>query len=537
MPFQARRLRLRTPLGLLVAVLSVALVLPEWLTPLARWFTTTSNGALDLVGWLQAARQVVAALGLATAWPILPAVVSLGLFTACWLIPAGSGPPPKPRAVIRDETTIAVGALLLAEPLMYLGFLAWSGWHPSPMSRDAVLPVPFQAVAAGADGWWEGMLTILTYSLVVPLAEELFFRGRLLDLLRTRLGGTRMATLSAVSLTTLTFAAAHGTPVQALFALPLGLLLALMRLRGIGIGACVLAHACHNALFLFIGPMLFAQPWAAPLSAFAGAMMVGAAWIHHPRTSLQARVPNRWRPLVAAGVVLVAGGVLTLTYPFYRQVQDRLWSAAAHRVVVMWRVDNDVLLRRLDYQEQRGRLDPVRRTALYELLLLEPCQRLPGGNPRQAQVLAQLDPTRFASEVHDPAIYEALIDLADCRARWERLGIAARTLARRSGRDLAEVATSHPECLLQWFPLPERQDDCVQQLMVTHGHDRRRLLAALEHAQPGKVADVLLALPVEQITPLDRRHLRLHYPDADARLADLVTRDPARARAFSNDEP
>lgn len=530
----APSVHLRTALGLLVAILSVALVLPDWLTPLARWFTTTSDGAFDAFSWLQMARQVVAAMGLSTSWPILPAVVSLGLFIACWLIPAETPPERKPRAVIRDETTIAVGALLLAEPLMHLGFLAWSSWHPSPMSLDAVLPVSFQAVTAGAGGWWEGFLTILTYSLVVPLAEELFFRGRLLDLLRRHLGGTRMATFSAVSLTTLTFAAAHGTLVQALFALPLGLLLALLRLRGIGLGACVLAHACHNALFLFIGPMLFAQTWAAPLLAFAGVMMIATAWIDHPRTSPQPRIPNRWRLSVAAGAVLIAAGVLTLTWPYYRQVQDRLWSAVAHRVVVSWRVGNDTLLRRLEHQERRGRLDAARRDGLYDLLLIEPCQRLPGGNPRQAQVLAQLDPQRFAAEVRDEAIYDALIDLADCRARWENLAFAARTLALRSGRDLALVATSHPEALLQWFPLPERQAECVQQVQMTYGHDRRQLLALLEHAQPGKVADVLFALPAEHITPLDRRHLRLHYPDAAERLADLAARDPARAQAFNH---
>lgn len=536
MPAPTPSAHLRTALGLFVAVLSVVLVLPEWLTPLARWFTEASGGAVDVLGWLQTARHVVAAMGLSTSWPILPGVVSLGLFLACWLIPAEVDTGRKSRAVIRDETTIAVGALLLAEPLMHLGFLAWSGWHPSAMSRDAVLPVPFQAVTAGAGGWWEGLLTILTYSLIVPLAEELFFRGRLLDLIRTRLGGTRMATVSAVSLTTLTFAAAHGTPVQALFALPLGLLLALMRLRGVGLGACVLAHACHNALFLFIGPVLFAQSWAAPLLAFTGAMMIAAAWIDHPRTSPQPRVPNRWRLPIAIAAVLITAGVLTLTWPFYRQVQDRLWAAAAHRVVVTWRVDNDLLLRRLEYQEQRGRMEPARRDGLYDLLVREPCQRLPGGNPRQAQVLAQLDPARFAGEVREEAIYDALIDLADCRARWERLASAARTLATRSTRDLALVATSHPEALLQWYQLPERQLECVTLLQATFGHDRRRLLAALEHAQPGQIADVLLALPVEFITPLDRRHLRLHYADADARLAELAVHDPARARAFSGED-
>lgn len=523
----------RKVIGLAIAAVAVALILPEWLTPLARWVGQLSGGALDPVAWLQWVRGIINAATLGASWPVLPALVSVGLLLACWCIPPAPAPVRRPSPVIRDETAMAVGALLLAEPLMHLGFLAWSGWHPSVLSRDAVLPVPFQAVAAGAQGWWSGTLTILTLSLLVPVAEELFFRGRLLDLLRERMGGTRMATISAVSITTLTFAAAHGTQVQALLAIPLGLLLALIRLRGGGIGACIVAHACHNSLFLFVGPVLFARPWAAPLLALAGTMMIAAAWIDHPRTSLQARVPNRWRPLLAVSAVLLTALVLFSTYPIYRHLQDRLWVGAAHRVTVMWRVDNDVLLRRLEHQDQRGRLNSDRRRGLYDLLLVEPCQSLPGGNPRQAQVLAQLDPERFAAGVPEGGIYDALFDLADCRARWEQVGLAARALARRHPDDLASLATSHQEILLQWYPLPERQQECMQQLVITSPPYRKRLLEAFERSQPGKIATVLFALPVEHITPLYRRHVLSHYSDAADRLAELARTDPARAQAFN----
>ena len=521
--------RLRTTCGLVIAALAVALVLPEWLTPLARM-----AGGEALEAWLASAR---AALGFGASWPVLPALVSLGLLLACWCIPRESGPPRRPSPVIRDETAMAVGALLLAEPLMHLGFLAWRGWHPSAVSRDAVLPVPLQAVAAGGLGWWYGTLTILTLSTLVPVAEELFFRGRLFDLLRRRLGGTRMATASAVSLTTLLFAAAHGSQVQALFALPLGLLLALIRLRGGGLGACMVAHACHNSLFLFVGPVLFARPWAAPLLALAGVMIIAVAWIDHPRTSSRARVPDRWRPVIAMGAVLAGLLLITNTYPLYRQVQDHLWAAATHRLVLRWRVDNDVLLRRLDHQEERGRLSPARRDGLYQRLTEQPCDAQPGGNPRQAQVLAQLDPERFAAGVPGHRMYEALLDLADCRAEWSRIASAARALGLRSGHDLASVATTHPECLQQWFPLPEYGEECRRQLMATAGHDRRRLLVAFERAQPGRIAAVLLTLPPEHISPLDRRHLFLHYPDAARTLAELAARDPERARAFGVEVP
>jgi membrane protease YdiL (CAAX protease family) len=528
--------RLRCAAGVLLALLAVCLALPEWLKPLARALDLATGGAMDAATGLATARGALARLAALQPWPVVPAAISLVLLLAVWVIPTPRtlpAPPRRPRTVLRDETAIAVGILLLAEPLMHLGFLAWSGWMPSAVSRDAVLAVPMLGPGASAP-WWSGILTILTLSVLVPVAEESFFRWRLLDLLRAWLGGTRRATIAAATLTTLAFAAAHGTQVQALFAVPLGLLLVFIRLRGGGLGGCILAHACHNSLFLFIGPLLFALPWAAPLLGLAGAMLIAAAWIHH--SSPQPRVPGRWRPTVAVAAVVLTAVVVLGTYPRYRILQDHLWAAAAHRVITHWRVDNDVLVRRLDYQERRRRLTPARRGGLYDLLLAQPCQPLPGGNPRQAIVLAQLDPQRFADQVPDAGIYDALLDLGECRATWDHLGVAARRLALRQPGKLAAIATVNPEALVQWLPLPERSDECLAQLRATGGHQRRMLLAGLERAHPGRVADVLLRLPPAEVTPLDRRHLFQHYPDARTRLAELARQDPQRAQAFIGPE-
>jgi membrane protease YdiL (CAAX protease family) len=524
--------RLRVVVGLFLAALVIILVLPDWLTPVARWLGWCSGGTLDPLLWLHDGRAAIGKFTTAAAWPVVPALVSCGLLLACWIIPSGPAPLRQSSKIIRDETAMAVGALLLFEPLMHLGFLAWSNWYPSAVSLDAVLPVPLHAITAGAQGWWSGTLTILTFSTLVPVAEELFFRGRLFAVLRARLGDSTFATISVISITTLAFASAHGTQVQTLLAVPLGLLFTLIRLRGGSIGACVVAHACHNTLFLFVGPLIFARPWAAPLLALAGTMMIAAAWIDHPRSSPRTRIPNRLRPVMAVTGVILAAAVIFGTYTKYRILQDHLWAGAAHRVITQWRVDNDILLRRLDFQENRGRMNPERRHRLYDLLIEQPCQHMPNGNPRQAEVLAQLDPHRFAESLKESQIYDALLDLADCRATWERLAIAARHLSLRSSRDLASIVTTHPETLLQWFPLPERTTECVQQFIATNLVDRRRLLAALERAQPGKVADVLFALPAEHITPFDRRHLFSHYPDARQRLNELAQTDPARAKAF-----
>jgi membrane protease YdiL (CAAX protease family) len=503
--------------GLALAVAAVLLTLPEWLDPLL-------GGHATLAG----ARRAMAAM-FREPWPALPALVSLLLLLAVRILPRDERRP-SPAATRRDWTAFAVGLLLLTEPLLHLGLLAWSGYQPTPASRDAVFPVPVIGRSAGQP-WWSGALTILTLSLLVPVAEELFFRGRLLGWLVARWGARRFGTSAAVSLTTLAFAAAHGTPAQALVAVPLGLLLALIRLRTGDIGGCVLAHACHNSLFLFLGPMLPGLPWAAPLLALGGTILLAATWMHHAGPQV------RWPQAKALAAVALAAAFILATMPLYRRLQDVLWVAAAHQVVLHWRADNDVLLQRLDWQSRRNRLTRARAGTLYERLLEQPCQRQAGGNPRQAQVLALLDPGRLAAAQSRASAYDTLLDLADCRVAWPALGECARRIGRTHPDDLASVAIVVPVALVQWFPLDERRNDCVAQLAASEGPYRRKLLAALERAFPGRVADLITALPAERLSPLDRRHLFAYYADAAERLERLARSDPARARALGAETP
>src|SRR5258707_1380485 len=83
-------------------------------------------------------------------------------------------------------------------------------------------PAPAYSATNGAV---PAALRILTVSALVPVAEEWFFRGRLLPWLDEAWRGRRWGRGAAVTLSTLAFAAAHGEPAQALFAVPLGLLL------------------------------------------------------------------------------------------------------------------------------------------------------------------------------------------------------------------------------------------------------------------------------------------------------------------------
>ncbi len=449
-------------------------------------------------------------------WPVMVAGTALLLLFAGWLMPR-----PAPGLVRRrDNTALAVGMLLLLEPLVHLLVLWWSASHPTDISA-AVLPAAHTAHGAAGK-----ILTIVCVSLLAPMGEELFFRGRLLPWLQAFWGGSRAATVAAVVVTTLAFAASHGSPAQALFALPLGLLLAFIRLRAGDLAGCVLAHAVHNSLFVFGGPTLVGNPFVAPGLAVGGALLVGLAWIHHRQ-----QPPRRAVALVAGMLVLIALG-----YPGFRALQDHLWVRATHQLVVQWCIPTDELIARLEQQMHHSRFGQARRSALYERLIAAPCQRFTtGSNPRQVCVLAVLDAPRLARELHEDAVFACLSDLAASRS--VSCAAAARQIALASPRDLAALALQDPEVLARWLPLPGRDAECLLQIEATTNQQQRRtLLSTLERAFPGHLADILLRLPADQVTAIDRRHLFGNYPDAKRMVASLGLRDPARARAFGDGE-
>jgi hypothetical protein len=100
------------------------------------------------------------------------------------------------------------------------------------------------------------------------------------------------------------------------------------------------------------------------------------------------------------------------------------------------------------------------------------------------------------------------------------------------------LALQDPEVIARWLPLPARDAECLLQIQATTNQQQRRvLLSTRERAFPGRLADVLLRLPADQVTAIDRRHLFGNYPDAKRMVASLGLRDPVRARAFGDGEP
>ena len=268
-------MRLRVVLGCLLGVAAVALAGPPTWLPWAAWV----RGQLP-------------------AWWMLPGLVGVLLVAGAAILPgpgADQGTrcrfPLWPTRHRADAVALGLGLLLLLEPLLHLAILGYLSQHAWSGAEDLLLPV---SVAARPG---EQLVRIAVLCLIAPLAEELFFRGRLLPWLAGRLGP-----VSALSISSLAFAIAHGSPLNCLVALPIGVLLGWLRLYRRDLGACVLVHQAHNGLFVLAGPALVTAPLSAAVLAVGGSVMLTLAALHGP---------TRWRAL-PAGLALAAGLALLL---------------------------------------------------------------------------------------------------------------------------------------------------------------------------------------------------------------------------------
>jgi len=120
------------------------------------------------------------------------------------------------------------------------GIVTWQWLHPGQS-----LPVHPVLKAAHHSAWraW-GSLQLVLFSLVVaPLAEELFFRGLLLQAVWRWL---RRA-WPAVIVSAVAFGCVHGQPQDVVPLCTLGLVLGYLRLRSGSLAACVICHALFNA--------------------------------------------------------------------------------------------------------------------------------------------------------------------------------------------------------------------------------------------------------------------------------------------------
>ena len=158
-----------------------------------------------------------------------------------------------------------------------LAFVAWTVYQKGPLLR-LWFRVRWRGVLLGAAGGvvlviagfaWQRLVTMLGYpppdvasflresfpwtivigvgGILAPLGEEMYFRGRLLDLLDARLGRTGAALLSAAA-----FGLLHGIPVLVPVLFAFGVLLAVLRRLSGGLVAPFVAHAVNNLLGLLL---------------------------------------------------------------------------------------------------------------------------------------------------------------------------------------------------------------------------------------------------------------------------------------------
>lgn len=115
------------------------------------------------------------------------------------------------------------------------------GW-PAP-------PHPVDSLLGAAAGMRDVLVILLTVTVPVPIAEEVFFRGFAYRLLRAKWG-----VLPAIGSTSVLFALVHGLePSVWLPVLPVGILFAVLAEHSGSLWPSVMAHAVVNGLAVIAG--------------------------------------------------------------------------------------------------------------------------------------------------------------------------------------------------------------------------------------------------------------------------------------------
>lgn len=435
--------------------------------------------------------------------PWVHALVPAALALAALLLPrpTARGARLRPAAA----AALAAGAALLVQPVLHLAVLAAAWFAPRPGLAPAVFP----ALGLPTAGWSLAAVLVLA-----PLAEEWFFRGRLLPWLAERLGER-----SALSLSSLAFAVAHGAPLQALIAIPFGLLLGWLWLRARSLYPCVLAHLIHNALLAVgSGSLLLAPGFAALLIGVGlwllifGLAAARAADLGQLNRRLACSLPLA--PLLSLAVA-----------PLWQLLHGSLWPAAAAALVALPQgVDPGVAARRID--------DLHRRYGLDEPLLDGLADRLEDGplDPPRLWLLAVCRPLPIALAA---AEVEARLEmLATCPWPSARHGEAARALGHMQPPALARILANDPELWQRWLPQPAQRLEALAliQALAEEPRSRGELLRASVMGLGDDGALALWAgLRAAEVSPRDRVLMQRALSEPEAALLRLAARDPAAA--------
>lgn len=173
---------------------------------------------------------------------LVPALLSLTV--GAWLLRRRSG---AADAVGLRRPRPGLGWLLLAFPVMVLGAVAFAvgvalvffgGEPPKTAGASDIVGLPPAAA----------VVTAIGVVVIVPMAEELLFRGFLLTWLRGRFGPGRGPGVAAAVVSAAIFAVCHVAPPVMAYVFVVGLVLAWARLRFDSLLPGFLLHAANNAL-------------------------------------------------------------------------------------------------------------------------------------------------------------------------------------------------------------------------------------------------------------------------------------------------
>jgi membrane protease YdiL (CAAX protease family) len=157
---------------------------------------------------------------------------------------------------------VACGAVLIILPIAYLqlqmGQIVW--WWLEPGAEQPIHAV-LEAVETSVWGPWGAVQLTLGAVVAAPIAEELLFRGLLLQTLWRYLGHAWLA----IVLSGLAFGLIHHEQPQDVIPLvTMGVILGYVRVRYRSLPACILIHALFNArtmVLVLLNPEMVRSNW------------------------------------------------------------------------------------------------------------------------------------------------------------------------------------------------------------------------------------------------------------------------------------
>lgn len=156
---------------------------------------------------------------------LIPAYV---LMLRRWKLPAY--PIERKRPLSRGPWLLAAGGAGAALSLLY-------GWLTAKLHLSEYFTDDVQQHFYSAPLWQQ----LIVLCMLTPVCEELLFRGLVFGSMRRKISGWKAAVFTSVL-----FSVLHGSPIQMLYAFPMGLVLqAFLHMEG-GLEAPILLHICAN---------------------------------------------------------------------------------------------------------------------------------------------------------------------------------------------------------------------------------------------------------------------------------------------------